>query len=58
MEQKKNWGFNKGERRRSGIDGRRALMRTYSRRRRDKHMRGRGSKVGSVCPNWLTKLLK
>lgn len=33
----KNLGFNKGKRRRSGIDGRRALMRTYSRGWRDKH---------------------
>lgn len=41
-----------------GIDGWRALMRSYSRHWRDKDMRGRGREVGSVGPNWLTKLLK
>lgn len=42
-----------------GLDGRkRALMRTSSRGQPDERMRAAGSEVGSVCPNWLTELLK
>lgn len=48
------WGGSGGE-----LDGRgRALMRTASRGQPDKRMRAGGSEVGSVCPNWLTELLK